>query len=193
MTGYEGPDEAPPPGGDPDVPELAADSVKAYCAEYLSYTSPEGRDVHPAAGPDDRCTCGLTITWHHDAWVHLYNDRLLTRVHTAAPATGYYEPGRTEPEQETGGEGYSRGGVFPDDIDVTAVRSLASQFAENRVTVSPDVSQTTSEGGFVYQTPSGEYRTSGDYQFHIQPSRTRRPIRAREPDPNDLVDEEGPF
>src|SRR6266702_6425225 len=117
MTGYEGPDEAPATGRlDPDVPEIAVDSVKAHCADYLSYTGPQGRDVTPAAGPDDRCTCGQTITWLHDVWIHLYNDRLHARLHNPVPAAGYYEPVRSEmlpPDEEQGpSQGYSRGGLI---------------------------------------------------------------------------------
>jgi hypothetical protein len=102
MTGHEGPEEAPPAGRlDPDVPEIAVDSVKAYCAEYLSYTGPQGRDVNPDAGPDDRCRCGQTITWFHGSWWHLYNEALHRQPghREAMPATGWYDPSRPDPEE----------------------------------------------------------------------------------------------
>jgi hypothetical protein len=78
MTGGEGPDEAPAVGvTDPDVPEAALDSVKAFLAEYLSYTTPRGSDINPHAGPDDRCVrCGQVITMLNRMWLHLYNENL---------------------------------------------------------------------------------------------------------------------
>lgn len=97
MTGYQGPDEAP---AGTDVTEIALDSVKAFCSEYLTYTGPQGTDINPAAGPDDRCSCGQAITWLRDRWLHLFNEALSAgRTHRAQPATGYYAPGTSiEPE-----------------------------------------------------------------------------------------------
>jgi len=183
MTGYEGPDEAPATGRlDPDVPEIAMDSVKAHCADYLTYTGPQGRDVNPDAGPDDRCTCGQTITWLNDTWVHLYNERLLRRLHTPAPASGYYSPDHPEPPEQSLEPSeqpeytYALGGIplsmTSTPADASAIRAVAERLRQ------------------ITPTPSWRTTSTNTEFWTEQPQPLRRSDRDEEAIQDD---EEGPF
>jgi hypothetical protein len=170
MTGYEGPDEAPPAGAtDPDVPEAALDSVKAYCSEYLSYTGPQGSDINPAAGPDDRCRCGQAITWLNRRWMHLFNEALGTgERHTPRPATGSHVPEQARPEEPV---------TFSTGEDIEAIRVLQQRLEEQE-----------------RQAP----RTRSRYHHIGSPGEfTIGDPRATQPPPEPAVtiqdDEEGPF